>query len=119
MMYEQSEQIAFNSWMCLANPKVLWTATCGGLRTTWKQAVNMKRMGYKKGICDVLIFEPRGKYHGLCIEMKKSMEQGKGIVSQEQLQWLHELGERGYKAVVCYGCEEAIKVVSDYILKGE
>jgi len=119
MNWEQQEQIMFNQFMALACPRVLWTATAGGLRTTWKQATAMKRMGLSKGVPDILVFESRGKYHGLCIELKKAKEQGHSYPSIEQKWWIEELNKRGYKAVVCYGFEEARETVEKYILKGE
>jgi hypothetical protein len=57
---------------------------------------------------------PRGEYNGLYIELKVE----KNKTSQSQDMWFQYLSQTGYKAVVCYGFEEAQKAISDYIKKG-
>jgi hypothetical protein len=74
-----------------AYPQALYCASAGGLRTSITQAIKMKATGYVKGVPDLQIFEPMGKYHGLLIEIKDI----KGVVSKEQKQWIKELNERG------------------------
>ena len=93
-----------------AYPQALYCASAGGLRTSITQAIKMKATGYVKGVPDLQIFEPMGKYHGLLIEIKDI----KGVVSKEQKQWIKELNERGYYATYSRGFEATIKIIDDY-----
>ena len=91
--------------------KVLYTASAGGMRTSIGTAVKMKKAGYKKGTPDIMIFEPRGRYHGLFIEMKTE----KGTVKPEQKVFLTELITRDYMAVICRNPAEAITIIDKYL----
>lgn len=115
MKHEQAEQCAFVAY--LQARKLLFTATLGGIRLTIGQASQLKRQGYGKGVPDILIFEPRGPYHGLCIEMKRRNIPGqpKGRLSIEQEYWINELNKKGYYAAVCEGCYEAIDATQEYL----
>ncbi len=88
----------------------LYCASAGGVKTSFTQAVRMKRTGYKKGFPDLFIYEPRGIYHGLAIELKREYQ----YPTPEQKAWITELDNRGYKAFICKGIDEAIKVIDDY-----
>lgn len=114
---ETGEQIAFAHYMNYAYPNVLWTASAGGMRTTWGVAKKMKAMGYSAGTPDIMIFESRNHYHALFIELKRPKVKGesRGSISKEQSEWLSRLKSRGYKALVCYGSEEAMKTVDTYL----
>ena len=91
---------------------LLWTASAGGMRTGIRTAVKMKAAGYKKGTPDIMIFEPRGDYHALFIELKTK----KGTASKEQKQWIEYLSHRGYKAAICKGLDAALDTINDYIM---
>jgi hypothetical protein len=84
----------------------------GGMRTSYLQAIKMKRTGYVKGFPDLFIYEPRGEFHGLAIEMKK--EKG-GVASPEQKRWQDDLRNRNYCSYICKGSEEAIKRIDEYL----
>jgi hypothetical protein len=75
-----------------------------------RQAIKMKRTGYVKGVPDLQIFEPRGQYHGLLLEIKTK----KGVASLEQKVWRDLLTARGYKAEICKGTDQCIKVIDEY-----
>lgn len=75
--------------------KVLYCASAGGMRTNIRTAIKMKRAGYKKGFPDIFIYEPRGPYHGLAIEIKVS-----SYPTPEQTRWKADLLHRGYKAEI-------------------
>jgi hypothetical protein len=56
--------------------------------------------GVEPGVPDILIFdEPRS-----ALEIKAS----RGRLSAEQQTWLHSLSERGWRAAVAYGLDDAI-----------
>jgi hypothetical protein len=98
----------------------LYSADCGGMRTSIGTATKMKRMGHKKGIQDVFVFEPRNNCHGLAIEIKTKEgepypDTKRGVPSVEQYTWMKDLNERGYKAVICYGFNECKKAIDEYL----
>lgn len=85
------------AWYCryLDSLGVLYCASAGGLRTSYPQAVKMKRMGYKKGFPDIFIAEPRKQYHGLFIELKY-----KNKPTKEQKDWKIALESKGYRSLI-------------------
>jgi hypothetical protein len=80
------------------------------------EAKRLKAAGYKKGFPDVFVYEPRGAFHGLAIELKK--EKG-GRVSQSQKEWKQALEERGFKATIAKGYDEAVTILTDYLDGGD
>lgn len=68
-------------------------------------------MGLLKGWPDLFFAEPRGKYHGLFVELK----QEKGSLSEAQRSILEELTDRGYLCRVCYSADSAILVIKEYM----
>jgi hypothetical protein len=108
---EQNQQEIVIKYLRLAYPHALYCASAGGMWTSDSQRIKMARTGYVKGFPDLFIYEPRGKYHGLAIEMKKV----KGSkIEPEQVQWQEQLRNRGYCSYICKGNEEAIKVIDEY-----
>lgn len=83
---------------------------------------SMRAEGKQKGYPDLIIDEPSVYYYGLRIELKRARKQLKTKlstahtkVSPEQEEWINKLNKKGYKALVCYGADEAIKVIEDYM----
>ncbi len=72
----------------------------------------LKMMGLKKGAPDLLIFDSPpldlGK-KGTAIEFKKIG----GKATKEQEEWLEKLNQRGWKAIICEGIDEAMKVIQE------
>ena len=91
-------------------PKPLYTATVGGVRLAIHTAKKMKEAGYSKGVPDLLIFEPRGMYNGLAIEVKTE----KGRPSAEQKDWIRSLNSKGWRAEICKGLDECLDVIHEY-----
>jgi hypothetical protein len=71
----------------------------------------LKKIGLRKGVPDLCIPVPKGKYHGLYIELKSN----KGKATQEQIEWLKLLKSNGYATAITYGVDEAITVIKQYI----
>jgi hypothetical protein len=111
---EQKVQETVIKWLLLQYPHALYCASAGGMRTSQGTAIKMKRAGYVKGFPDLFIYEPRGKYHGLAIELKR--EKG-GQVSPEQNEWRNALESRGYCAYICRGFEEAREKIEWYLMQ--
>ncbi len=115
MKHEANEQKVVVEYLRLR--RLLFTATLGGVRLSIGQASQLKRQGYSKGVPDLLIFEPKGVYLGLFIELKRKKVKGqpKGKMSPEQEVWLSELSKRKYYACVCHGADEAIETIEKYM----
>jgi len=109
---EQEEQEVVCRYLDTVHPNILYCASAGGLRTSKRSAVNMKKAGYKKGFPDLFIYQSRGIWHGLAIEMKRLG--GKGP-TPEQIAWGKALNDRHYQWHVCHGADAAIKVIEHYL----
>ena len=107
---EQQIQIALVQFLRLQYPNLLFTISPGGLLTNARIGGKAKKLGYQKGVPDIIIFSPNSKYHGLFIEMKSA----KGYPTPEQKFWISELNKRNYKAVICHSFNEAKNVIDDY-----
>ena len=110
---EQQAVMSWSEWAANRMPEagLLFHIPNGGARTAVTGA-RMKAEGVKKGVPDLMLPVARGGYHGLFIEMKR--RQG-GRVSPEQAGWLRNLEVMGYCTRVCFGADDAIKVIDDYL----
>ena len=86
-----------------------------GGRMTARMGNKLKKMGVQAGYCDMLIDIPRGKFHGLRLELK--VEKG-GIVSAAQKERITVLLEEGYQAVVCRGYDKTVEAIEEYMALG-
>ena len=109
-------QRRFTEYIDTTFPDLLWCASAGGARTSMREAVRLKQSGYKRGFPDVFIYEPRGPFHGLSIELKKPKG---GRVSTHQKEWKQRLSERGFKATIAKGYDEAVTILTDYLDGGD
>ncbi len=89
-----------------------------GKRSKWEGGLQ-KQLGLRAGIPDIYIDYPCHGYHGLRIELKELSETtGRyGKPSPDQIKRIKRLNELGYKAVICYGFDDTMKTIDDY-LKG-
>ena len=111
-MKEYQLQKAVCKYLDLQN--VLYCGSMGGqYQIHMSQRIKAKKSGYKKGFPDLFIYEPRGTYHGLAIELKV----GYNKASKPQMNWFNELNKRGYRAEICTGIDEALEVINDYLNK--
>ena len=76
---------------------ILFTASMAGVNLHPVVARLRKIMGCKPGTPDIMIFEPRGAYHGLFIELKSTEGD---VKDPKQLEWQRELTKRKYLAVM-------------------
>lgn len=79
-------------------------------------AAKLKAEGVKSGVPDLClpVTQPDG-FCGLFIELKSP----KGRATAEQQQWMLDLFEQGYRAVVCHGWEAARDELVDYLQGAE
>lgn len=123
--YEDAEQAAvfeWAQWQPCGQGKILDYLVHipnGGYRSP-VEAARLKALGVRAGVSDLLLPLPRLTYHGLWIEMKRQLKHFRGpaesqkAVSQEQLDWIAAMQRQGYAACVCYGADEAMKVLAGY-----
>lgn len=110
---EYGEQCAVFEW---AEREIRWEtaflfSTLNGVKLPLGLAVKCKRAGNRKGVPDIWLPVPRGEFHGLVIELK--VKPNKPTI--EQVEWIEGLKAMGYKALVCYGAEEAIAEIKTYL----
>lgn len=90
---------------------ILWNhCPNGGFRNA-REGAALKRQGVKAGFPDVAIFEPRGEFHGLFIEIKTQGNKPR----ENQLLWLNELYKKGYQVAFTDSLDEFIDIVETYL----
>lgn len=83
-----------------------------GYRQQVYENINLKRQGVNSSVPDIFVDVPSGNYYGLRIEMKAK----KGSrVSKQQQDFIDRYSKLGYKAVICYGADEAIRELESYL----
>lgn len=90
---------------------VLWNHCPNGGSRNPREGASLKAQGVKAGFPDIAIFEPRGAYFGLFIEIKNS----KGKMSINQTIWLNRLQDRGYQVHKTNSLDEFIEIVDNYL----
>lgn len=112
---EHVEQVALFEWAAIHTvlyPELalLFAIPNGGHRHI-SVAARMKREGQKPGVPDICLPVPSKGWHGLFIELKY----GRNKPSEAQDWWLAQLTEQDYLAVVCYGWQDAVDTIRDYL----
>jgi hypothetical protein len=109
---EQETLIQWCGWQQGKYPelKLIYHIPNGGSRNTL-EAANLKRQGVKAGVPDLCLPVARNGFHGLYIEMKY----GRNKTTDSQDEWLEALKEQGYFTTVCYGAEEAERIIARYL----
>ena len=106
---ETEEQIAVIEYCDVYGIPIYHIANEG--KRTYYTGNLLRKAGMRKGVPDLCIPLPRGKYHGFYIEMKSEA----GKVTKEQTRWLKLLKNNGYATAICYGADEAINKISAYM----
>lgn len=114
---ESQEQCALIEWAELASNshpelKLLHHIPNGGKRNI-ATAARLKKEGVKAGVPDLFLPAPKGKWHGLYIEMKAP----KGTTSEKQKWWIENLKKQGYCVVVHYSWEAAKDTIICYLME--
>lgn len=111
---EHRIQCACVNWFRLQYPThatALFAVPNGGRRDRVSGA-KLKAEGVLPGVSDLILLLPRGRHHGLLIEMKTE----RGKQSQAQRDWQRDMVHRGYKYLVIRSIDEFIDMVTDYLL---
>lgn len=115
IQHEANEQEALFDWAAFMSGRypeleLLYHIPNGGSRNTI-EAANLKRQGVKAGVPDLCLPVARGHFHGLYIELKH----GSNKPSENQTRWIAALRIQGYVAEVCYGWQQAVEVITEYL----
>jgi hypothetical protein len=131
-IYRETEiQKALCRYVSLKYPKVLFNCDCSGLNLSKAQSGIASVIRSDKGFPDFVMYEPKGRYHGLFIEIKKegellhkktgqknnfTVEVYKNDHIKEQSDILHALQQKGYYALFGIGLDECMNIVDNYML---
>lgn len=112
---EHDEQVAVIEWAQSHEAQIpqlqyLYAIPNGGKRHI-ATAIKLKREGVKSGVPDLCLPVPFGEFHSLYIEMK--VPGNKPTDKQEK--WHSDLRAFGHRVEVCYGADEAIETIKDYL----
>lgn len=79
-------------------------------------AGKLKAEGVKRGVPDIMLPAPRGRFAGLFVEMKrpKATGQAAGATSEDQDSWIGYLRSAGYAVSVCFDWIAAAKEIQSY-----
>lgn len=116
---EHAEQVSLIKWWALSCkrfgiPEHLLFAIPNGGKRDVISAKLLKDEGVRAGVPDLLLAVPKGQYHGLFIEMKKSKG---GVVSDSQKTMGELLTAQNYHVTVCHGFIEAKQKLEEYLLQ--
>lgn len=116
-------QVTLREYMIRQYSHILMRCDLGGIRLPIGLAKKTNRLNPWRAWPNIFIAEPRGKYHSLFIELKKStadLYRKNGSFRQtqhleEQRHILQYLQRKGYKAIFACGFDEAKNIVDDYL----
>lgn len=120
--YQICKDIAI--YMRYQYPTVIYRFDMAGLNLSKAQAGMNKAIQYGKGYPDLFIAQASkdGRFHALFIELKpegtkilnKSLQPATPHLA-EQYEMIIALRERGYKAEICVGWDQAQSVIDQYL----
>lgn len=111
---ENIEAEALANWLRFNNYRFTHIANESGLppKVAMKASARKKRMWVSPWVPDFMILLKRNSL--LFIELKRK-KKSLSKVSQYQLEWIQDLNTiPNIEAVVCYGSDEAIKLINEY-----
>lgn len=111
----QHQQLLFSWAEKYPELDVMYAIPNEGKRTIVTGAKH-KAMGLKSGVPDICLPIASKGYNGLYIELKKDKN---STISKKQDEWLVKLNKNNYKALVCYGWENARDTILNYLGKGD
>jgi len=119
-MSEHDEQVLVVDYLHKAYPNVLFfsvpngaTLSSGDRRLAAIRMNMLKKEGLLPGVSDIIIFEPRGGYSAMALEMK-DVSGGNGA-SDNQLHFIREFEQRGGFGVIADGFDDAKQRLDDYL----
>lgn len=122
-MTEEKIHMALCRYIALRYKRALFNSDLSGVPLTKGQAKTASKMRSNAGFPDLMIFDPRGKYHGFFLELKKSgtivyKQDGSFTIDKhinEQKAVIDRLRAMGYYAEFGIGFDDAKKKVDEYM----
>jgi hypothetical protein len=117
--HEDTEQAMVFEWASY-HPKLRWMHSVpnGGNRNP-REAARLKKQGVKSGVSDIFLpmawRSAGGQYNGLYIEMKRRKSDGPSKPTEKQREFQAAMVLEGYKCAICYGADEAIELIKNYM----
>lgn len=113
---ETEEQQALFEWASMMSGvhpelKLMYHVPNEGKRSKAAAGI-LKSMGLKRGVPDICLPVPRGRFHGLYVELKRVKG---GKATKEQLWWLEQLDRQGYAVTICRGWKQASQNILAYL----
>ena len=111
------------NWLKIQYPKVLFASdTIASIKLTPQQQLRNKKIQNSDfKLPDLLIFEPKGSFSGLFIELKvKSPFKKNGEILKDehlegQLKTINDLKSKGYYACFSWSFEMTISIINQYM----
>lgn len=111
---EQEEQIALLKWASLYNdiaPFLIHIRNEG--KRSLREGSIAKKMGLKKGVCDLFFARPSKNFHGFWIELKV----GNNKLKKVQKEFMQRMKNENYQIGVFWSWTDAAKAISHYLEK--
>ena len=112
---EHKEQVRLAMHLRTFYPQLVVAASGNGAAVSGKQRLRLMAEGLLPGFPDVQICAAHGGYFGMLVEMKKA----DGRVSLEQTKVQQALKAAGYYVLTCYGFDEALAAVLEYVSRSK
>lgn len=119
---EAQIQMALVQYLKEKYPEILFKCDTSAVKLTPGQAVKMKKLGNTRAWPDLHIAEPRRKFYGMFLELKKEGERirwGNGNFASshiaEQSATIEKLNQRGYYAEFVTGFSDARRAIDWYL----
>ena len=118
---EASEQEALFAWARMAARRdarleLLFAVPNGTSASSIAEAMKAKRTGRKRGVPDVCLPVASQGRHGLFVELKRRNGTASDV-SDPQQDWISRLDAQGYRAVVCFGWDQAKQEIERYLVE--
>lgn len=104
-------------------PGIVFISEASGIRVGKGMAIKLKKIRSNDTLPDLYILEPRGKYHGLVLELKTeeahiykkdgTLRSNEHVEAQNKT--LKKLRDKGYYAVFAVGLDQAIEIIDNYM----
>lgn len=121
MKPEERTHKATADYINLQYPGTMFNVDLSGIKLTKGQAVKAAKLRSGRGFPDIQIYEPKGGYRGLFIEVKAEGEklikkngEWKNEHIREQANMIERLRQRGYAAYFAIGFDEAREILDSY-----
>lgn len=122
MRPEEKIHFALCQYLDAQYPNVIFLSESSGLRVSRGMAIKLKKTRSHHTHLDLYILEPRGKFHGLILELKANSiykKDGKTLLSnphhEDQAKTIELLKKKGYQASFACSLQEGIKLINQYL----